>query len=39
MMAGLTIANIVGVPLGTFIGQSMGWRYHLQRLLSWESPR
>lgn len=26
MMAGLTIANIVGVPLGTFIGQSMGWR-------------
>lgn len=26
MMAGLTIANIVGVPLGTFIGQHMGWR-------------
>jgi MFS transporter, DHA1 family, inner membrane transport protein len=26
MMAGLTIANIVGVPLGTFIGQNMGWR-------------
>ncbi|MFH0070795.1 MFS transporter [Peribacillus sp. NPDC056705] len=26
MMAGLTIANIIGVPLGTFIGQSMGWR-------------
>lgn len=26
MMAGLTIANIVGVPLGTFIGQRMGWR-------------
>jgi DHA1 family inner membrane transport protein len=26
MMAGLTIANIVGVPIGTFIGQSMGWR-------------
>lgn len=26
MMAGLTIANIVGVPLGTFVGQQMGWR-------------
>ncbi|HEY2494421.1 MAG TPA: MFS transporter [Paenibacillus sp.] len=26
MMAGLTIANIVGVPLGTFIGQHLGWR-------------
>ncbi|SDF59723.1 MFS transporter, DHA1 family, arabinose polymer transporter [Fontibacillus panacisegetis] len=26
MMAGLTIANIIGVPLGTFIGQHMGWR-------------
>lgn len=26
MMAGLTIANIVGVPLGTFIGQQLGWR-------------
>jgi len=26
MMAGLTIANIIGVPLGTFIGQQMGWR-------------
>lgn len=26
MMAGLTIANIVGVPLGTFIGQNLGWR-------------
>ncbi|MEK8130565.1 MFS transporter [Paenibacillus filicis] len=26
MMAGLTIANIIGVPLGTFIGQNMGWR-------------
>ena len=26
MMAGLTIANIIGVPLGTFIGQRMGWR-------------
>lgn len=26
MMAGLTIANIIGVPIGTFIGQSMGWR-------------
>ncbi|GAB6992251.1 MFS transporter [Paenibacillus pini] len=26
MMAGLTIANILGVPLGTFIGQNFGWR-------------
>jgi MFS transporter, DHA1 family, inner membrane transport protein len=26
MMSGLTIANIIGVPLGTFIGQHMGWR-------------
>ncbi|MHA0856930.1 MFS transporter [Paenibacillus sp. CMAA1364] len=26
MMAGLTIANIIGVPLGTFIGQRFGWR-------------
>jgi len=26
MMAGLTIANIIGVPLGTFVGQHMGWR-------------
>lgn len=26
MFAGLTIANVAGVPLGTFIGQSFGWR-------------
>ncbi|BDZ43181.1 MFS transporter [Paraoerskovia sediminicola] len=26
MMAGLTIANVVGVPLSTFVGQSLGWR-------------
>ncbi|MGG6313816.1 MFS transporter [Paenibacillus macerans] len=26
MMAGLTIANIVGVPLGTLVGQQLGWR-------------
>ena len=26
MMAGLTIANILGVPLGTYIGQHLGWR-------------
>ncbi|MBM7568559.1 MFS transporter [Paenibacillus sacheonensis] len=26
MMAGVTISNIIGVPLGTFIGQHMGWR-------------
>lgn len=26
MFAGLTIANIVGVPLGTYIGHNMSWR-------------
>lgn len=26
MMAGLTVANIIGVPFGTFIGQHFGWR-------------
>jgi DHA1 family inner membrane transport protein len=26
VLAGLTIANIVGVPFGTFIGQLFGWR-------------
>ncbi|MBT2397549.1 MFS transporter [Streptomyces sp. ISL-100] len=26
MFTGLTTANVVGVPLGTFIGQSYGWR-------------
>ncbi|MFF6995986.1 MFS transporter [Streptomyces sp. NPDC008313] len=26
MFSGLTIANVVGVPLGTLVGQSMGWR-------------
>ncbi|MFB7501482.1 MFS transporter [Streptomyces sp. NPDC056161] len=26
MFTGLTIANIVGVPLGTYIGQATGWR-------------
>ncbi|ROR44143.1 MFS transporter [Kitasatospora cineracea] len=26
MFTGLTVANIVGVPLGTFIGQQIGWR-------------
>ncbi|MFC0524524.1 MFS transporter [Pontibacillus salicampi] len=27
MFSGLTIATIIGVPLGTFIGQTFGWRY------------
>ena len=27
MFAGLTIANIVGVPLGTYIGHFYSWRY------------
>lgn len=26
MFTGLTVANVVGVPLGTFVGQSIGWR-------------
>ncbi|MDQ1199155.1 putative MFS family arabinose efflux permease [Rhizobium sp. SORGH_AS 787] len=26
MISGLTIANVVGVPLGTFICQAAGWR-------------
>ncbi|MFD4525139.1 MFS transporter, partial [Streptomyces sp. NPDC058470] len=26
MFSGLTVANVVGVPLGTMIGQSAGWR-------------
>ncbi|NYH55497.1 DHA1 family inner membrane transport protein [Nocardiopsis arvandica] len=26
MFLGLTVANIVGVPAGTFLGQAMGWR-------------
>ncbi|WPB94740.1 MFS transporter [Streptomyces malaysiensis] len=26
MFTGLTVANVVGVPLGTSIGQSLGWR-------------
>ncbi|HEY5835325.1 MFS transporter [Streptomyces sp.] len=26
MFTGLTVANVVGVPLGTFVGQGAGWR-------------
>ncbi|MEV7457582.1 MFS transporter [Pseudarthrobacter oxydans] len=26
MFAGLTIANVLGVPMGTFLGQQFGWR-------------
>jgi DHA1 family inner membrane transport protein len=26
MFTGLTLANVVGVPLGTYLGQSAGWR-------------
>lgn len=26
MFAGLTIANVLGVPMGTFLGQEYGWR-------------
>lgn len=27
MFTGLTVANLVGVPLGTWLGQTMSWRY------------
>ena len=27
MFIGLTVANIVGVPVGTLLGQAMGWRW------------
>lgn len=26
MFAGLTVSNVLGVPLGTFLGQAAGWR-------------
>jgi DHA1 family inner membrane transport protein len=26
MLTGLTVANVVGVPMGTFLGQQFGWR-------------
>ncbi|MEU8591092.1 MFS transporter [Streptomyces sp. NPDC048664] len=26
MFSGLTVANVIGVPLGTLVGQSAGWR-------------
>ncbi|GHF50314.1 DHA1 family inner membrane transport protein [Amycolatopsis bartoniae] len=26
MFGGLTVANVLGVPLGTFLGQQLGWR-------------
>lgn len=26
MLSGLTVANVVGVPAGTFLGQHLGWR-------------
>lgn len=27
MFAGLTVANIIGVPLGTYLGHTFGWRF------------
>jgi DHA1 family arabinose polymer transporter-like MFS transporter len=27
MFAGLTVANIIGVPLGTYIGHNLSWRF------------
>ncbi len=32
MFSGLTVANVVGVPLGTLIGQSVGWRATFARV-------
>jgi DHA1 family inner membrane transport protein len=26
VLTGLTVANVIGVPLGTFLGQQVGWR-------------
>jgi DHA1 family inner membrane transport protein len=26
VMSGLTVANVVGVPIGTYLGQNFGWR-------------
>lgn len=26
VLTGLTVANVVGVPIGTFLGQQLGWR-------------
>lgn len=26
-LSGLTVANVIGVPLGTFLGQTAGWRW------------
>ncbi|SHI61666.1 MFS transporter, DHA1 family, arabinose polymer transporter [Mesonia phycicola] len=27
MFSGLTFANIIGIPLGTYVGQAISWRY------------
>lgn len=27
MLSGLTIANVIGVPIGTYIGHNLSWRY------------
>ncbi|MEW2013388.1 MULTISPECIES: MFS transporter [Microbacterium] len=27
VLTGLTVANVVGVPVGTFLGQNLGWRW------------
>ncbi|VCX10929.1 hypothetical protein BANRA_05256 [Klebsiella pneumoniae] len=27
MIAGMTVANLVGVPLGTWLGHEYSWRY------------
>ncbi len=37
VLAGITVANIIGVPFGTFIGQQLGWRASFGRLPYWGS--
>ncbi|MFD0704666.1 MFS transporter [Alloscardovia venturai] len=35
MVAGQTVANMVGVPLGTWMGSAMSWRYAFAALGAW----
>lgn len=35
MFAGLTVANVVGVPLGTYVGNLFSWRYTFLMVGAW----